>query len=60
VSGTLLPVDGLVDGLELVLNDWLSNPLLLKQMGVKSRKRAEQLFSWEGVANELSQIYQSL
>ncbi|MBA4494453.1 YheC/YheD family protein [Paenactinomyces guangxiensis] len=60
VNGRLLPVEGLTDGIVRVLSEWLRQPQRLKQMGIESRRRAEALFGWERVAEDLSRIYQAL
>ncbi|SEN42570.1 YheC/YheD family protein [Lihuaxuella thermophila] len=60
VNGHLLPLEGLTEGIARTLNDWLKQPWRLKEMGRESRKRAEDLFSWKRVAENLSQIYRAL
>jgi glycosyltransferase involved in cell wall biosynthesis len=60
VNGRLLPLDYLRERIAECLTEWLKDPALLKQMGLSSRKRAEENFSWERVAKELSEHYQSL
>lgn len=60
VNGRLLPLDYLRERIAECLIEWLKDPALLKQMGLLSRKRAEENFSWERVAKELGRHYQSL
>ena len=38
----------------------LANPEWRKQMGQNARKRVEKMFSWDGVASQLSELYTQL
>lgn len=60
VNGKLLATHNLTEQLRDTLHDWLSQPECLKEMGRASRARAEALYSWNRVADELTFLYQQL
>ncbi|MGA9174863.1 MAG: YheC/YheD family protein [Thermoactinomyces sp.] len=61
VNGRLVsPGPGLSERIGKVLIDWLDRPNKLKEMGKKSRIRAEKYFGWSEGAKELSEIYHQL
>ncbi|MBA4542179.1 YheC/YheD family protein [Thermoactinomyces daqus] len=61
VNGRLVsPGPGLSKRIAKVLVEWLNRPDQLKEMGKKSRIRAENYFGWSKGAKELSEIYHRL
>jgi len=46
--------------LALAINRLLDNPKKMKEMGIKSRRRVEQFFSWSSIAQQTLEFYQEL
>jgi starch synthase len=59
-TGTPLNPDKFVADLAATLTTVVSSPKLAKKMGAAGRARAEQLFSWDRIAERTKEIYQSL
>jgi starch synthase len=59
-TGTPLDPDKFVADLAATLTEVVSNPKLARKMGAAGRARAEQLFSWDRIAERTKEIYQSL
>ncbi len=59
-TGTPLNPDKFVADLAATLTAVVSSPKLAKKMGAAGRERAEQLFSWDRIAERTKEIYQSL
>lgn len=72
-TGLLVPIEQMQDGTGIPLEPakfeadmaerlahLLENPQLCKEMGRAGRKRVEEHFSWEAVAEKTYQLYQSL
>jgi len=58
-TGLLVPSKD-VDGFAHAIDQILADRQLNQQWGLAARKRVETTFSWEGVAQQLSQLYQQL
>ncbi|HEY6794987.1 MAG TPA: glycogen synthase [Kineosporiaceae bacterium] len=73
VTGRLVPIDQVTDGtgtprdperfitdLAAVLTQVTSDPDQAREMGVAGRKRAEERFSWEAIAEDTLAVYRSV
>jgi glycosyltransferase involved in cell wall biosynthesis len=49
-----------VAGFAQAIDRILADPQLKQKWGLAARKRVETTFSWRGVAQQLSQLYQQL
>lgn len=58
-TGILVPPKD-VAGFARAIDRILADPQLRHQWGLAARKRVETTFSWQGVAQQLSQLYQQL
>ncbi|NJK28818.1 MAG: glycosyltransferase family 1 protein [Acaryochloris sp. RU_4_1] len=58
-TGLLVPPKD-VAGFAQAIDRILADPQLKQQWGLAARKRVETTFSWRGVAQQLSQLYQQL
>lgn len=56
-TGLLVPAKDNA-GFAQAIDQILADPALSKQWGLDARKRVETTFSWQGVAQQLSQLYQ--
>jgi glycosyltransferase involved in cell wall biosynthesis len=43
-----------------MISEWLSNPLIREDFGLRARKRAEQRYSWDRVTDEYERLFRSL
>jgi alpha-maltose-1-phosphate synthase len=59
-TGTPLNPDKFVADLASTLTQVVSNPKLAKKMGAAGRARAENMFSWDRIAQRTKEIYSSL
>jgi alpha-maltose-1-phosphate synthase len=59
-TGTPLDPDKFVADLASTLTEVLSDPDAAREMGAAGRARAEELFSWDGIAARTKEIYESL
>ncbi|MFQ5977050.1 MAG: glycosyltransferase family 4 protein [Candidatus Heimdallarchaeota archaeon] len=48
---------GNVQELQGIISDLLSSPKKVKELGHSMRERAEQLFSWDGIVDQLESLY---
>lgn len=55
-NGIIIP-RGDAKRLSTVLGEWLRRPDLVSEMGVRSRARAEEIFSWANAARDYRDIY---
>ena len=73
VTGRLVPIDQVQDGtgtptdperfvadLADVLNEVVTDPARARQMGTAGRRRAEQHFSWDAIAERTMDVYRSV
>ena len=73
VTGRLVPIDQVQDGtgtptdperfvadLADVLNEVVTDPVRARQMGTAGRRRAEQHFSWDAIAERTMDVYRSV
>jgi starch synthase len=44
----------------LAINGLLDAPKKMKEMGIRSRQRVEQFFSWSSIARQTLEFYQDL
>lgn len=58
-TGLLVPPKD-IDGFARAIDQILADRQLNQQWGLAARKRVETTFSWQGVAQQLSQLYQQL
>lgn len=56
-TGLLIPAKD-IPGFSRAIDQILADPSLREQWGLAARKRVETTFSWQGVAQQLSQLYQ--
>lgn len=56
-TGLLIPAKD-IPGFSRAIDQILADPALREQWGLAARKRVETTFSWQGVAQQLSQLYQ--
>ncbi len=58
-TGLLVPAKDDV-GFAQAIDQILADPQLKEQWGIAARQRVETMFSWQGVAQQLSQLYQHI
>jgi starch synthase len=59
-TGTPVDADRFVADLASALVEVVSDPKAARNMGAAGRARAEEMFSWERIANRTKEIYESL
>lgn len=58
-TGLLVPAKDDI-GFSQAIDQMLADPRLKEQWGLTARQRVETMFSWQGVAQQLSQLYQQM